>query len=185
MSDKWLTPQQVAEILGCSVRTVRAMLRDGLLSGEKAEGQWRVKAGEVERIQSVDPSVPVPEPPASSSLLEVQPGMVEVSLALSGIAAAIAAILPSISIMTEDLRFFVALFAGFLAVFSAYSALWLLARYCCVEKGSLLGFKEIFALLTSPVRNGPYWFLGLGLFAWLVLSVLIGALAGGRFEVVS
>ena len=176
MSDEWLAPQQAAEVLGCSVETVRAMLRDGLLSGKKVKGQWRVKVVEVERIQPMKPSAPVLEPPVSSSPLKIDPGMVEVSLALSGIAAAIAAILPGIPTMAENLKLLVALLAGVLAVFSAYSALWLLARHCCPETTSLLGFKEIVTLLTSPERMGPYWFLGWGLVAWLVLSVLIGAL---------
>jgi len=152
------------------------MLDDGLFSGKKIKGEWCVNAVEVEWIQSIKLSAPLLVPPASSSLLEVEPGMVEVSLALSGIAAAIAAILPSIPAVAENLRLFVALLAGILAVFSAYSALWLLARYCCPETKSLLGFKEISALLTSPERNGPYWFVGWGLVTWLVLSVLIGAL---------
>lgn len=177
MSNEWLTPQQAAEVLGCSVETVRAMLRDGLLSGKKVKGQWRVKAVEVERLQSMKLSALAPELPPSSPLLKkVEPGMVEVSVALAGIAAAIAAILPGMTGVPEILRLLVAVLSGILAVFSAYSALWLLARYC-LERETPLGFGEIWALLTSPEKVGPYWFVALGLLAWLVLSVFIGVLA--------
>jgi len=179
MSDEWLTPQQVAETLNCSVATVRAMLRDGILSGEKVKGQWQVKASGVERIQSVKSLAPAPRLPASSPLVKVDPGMVEVSMALAGIAAAIAAILPGVAGIAENLKLFVALLSGILAVFSAYSALWLLARYC-LEKPSLLGFEEIWSLLTNPARVGPYWLVALGLLVWLVLSALIGVLAVAR-----
>jgi len=171
MSNEWLTPQQAGDILGCSVETVRAMLRDGVLCGEKVKGQWRIKATEVRK-----PS-PEPEVPVSSPLLKIDPGMMEVSIALAGIAAAIAALLPGAIGVAEGLRLFVALLAGILAIFSAYRSLWLLARYCLSEENSPLGLKEIWTLLTNPARFGPYWFVTLGLVIWLVLSGLIGALS--------
>jgi len=176
MSDEWLTTKRAAEILDCSAETVRAMAHDKILSGEKVSGQWQVKKDGVERIQSLKPSAPVPELPASLPPLKVDPGMVEVSMALAGIAAAIAAILPGVSGITENLKLLVAFLSGILAVFSAYSALWLLARYC-LEKPSRTGFAEIWELLKNPERVGPYWLVALGLLVWLVLSALIGALA--------
>lgn len=189
MSDERLTPQQVAEILGCSVRTVRAMLRDGLLSGEKVEGQWRVNAGEVERIQSVKPPAPLPVPPASSSLLEDDPaGMVEVSIALAGVATAIAAFLPGIGDIPKILKLVVATVSSAVALLSAYGALWLLARYClsryCLTGESplgagesLLGIREVWTLLKNSEKIGPYKFIVGGLLFLLVLSVFVGIFA--------
>ena len=113
---------------------------------------------------------------APSMASKISPGMVEVSIALAGIAAAIATFLPGVDSLPEMLRLVVAVLAGAVAVFSAYSALWLLARYC-LEGESTAGVSEIVALLLSPMKAGPYWFMALGLVAWLVLSLLVGILA--------
>jgi len=191
MSDEWLAPRQAAEAIGCSVETVRAMLRDGLLSGKKVNGQWRVKAVEVERMQSMKCSTPPPEPPASSSLVKVDPGMVEVSIALAGVATAIAAFLPGISRIPEILRLIVATVSSAVALLSAYGALWLLARYCLsrycftgesfLEIGeSLLGIREVWALLKNSDKIGPYKFIVGGLLFLLALSVLVGIFAFAR-----
>ena len=74
MSDEWLSLQQAADVLDCSTETVGAMLRDGLLCGEKMEGRWRIKTPEVERIRSVNPPVPVPELPESPPASEILAG---------------------------------------------------------------------------------------------------------------
>jgi hypothetical protein len=155
------------------------MVRDGILLGQKVDGQWQIEADAVEQIRSVKPSTQTSGLPPSSPPPRVDPGMVEVSMALAGIAAAIATILSGADGIPENLRTLVALLSGIVAVFSAYSALWLLARYC-LGRPSLLGFEEIGALLTNPASVGPYWLVALGLVVWLVLSVLIGALAVTR-----
>lgn len=191
MSDEWLTIQQAADRLSCRTETVRAMLRDRLLSGEKVKGQWRVKAVEVERIQPVKPSAPVPEPPASSSLLEDGPGMVEVSIALAGVATAIAAFLPGISGIPEILRLIVATVSSAVALLSAYGALWLLARYCLLRYcligesllgtgESLLGIREVWTLLKNSDKIGPYKFIVGGLLFLLTLSIFVGIFAFAR-----
>jgi hypothetical protein len=109
--------------------------------------------------------------------------MVEVTMALASIAAAVATFLPNPTDLPDPLRLIgplltavVASLAGVVAVLSAYGALWLLARYC-LEGESATGFSEIKALLSSPRRIGPYWLVSLSLLVWLVLSVLVGALA--------
>jgi excisionase family DNA binding protein len=193
MSDEWLASRQAAEALGCSVETVRAMLRNGLLSGKKVNGQWRVKAVEVERIQSMKPSAPVPEPLASSALHKhkVDPGMVEVSIALAGVATAIAAFLPGITGVPEILKLIVATVSSAVALLSAYGALWLLARYClpryCLTGESLLGIgeslsrrygiREVWTLLKNSDEIGPYKFIVGGLLFLLLLSVFVGIFA--------
>jgi hypothetical protein len=113
---------------------------------------------------------------APSKASEVSPGMVEVSITLAGIAAAIATFLPGVGSLPDTLRLVVAVLAGIVAVFSAYSALWLLARYCLKKGESVTGVSEIVALLTS-LHIGPYWFVAWGLFLWLVLSFLVSLLA--------
>jgi excisionase family DNA binding protein len=176
VSDEWLTPQQAAEILGCSAQTVRAMLHDGLLSGKKLKGRWRVKVVDVERIKPSDGLIPASsELSRSSPSLEVDPGMIEVSIALSVGAAAIFAILPGLVDVPEGLELLVVLLAGILAFNAAYTALWLLARYCLGGE-SLLAFTEIWTLLTQPAWSGPYWFLAQTVVLWLLLSLIIGVL---------
>jgi excisionase family DNA binding protein len=188
MPDEWLTAQQTAETLDCSVKTVRAMLRDGILAGEKVKDQWRVKADEVEWIQSVKPSAPVAEPPAPPLPFHVDPGMVEVSIALAGIATAIAAFLPQISSIPEILKLIVAAVSSSVALLSAYGALWLLARYClrryCLARESLLGTgesllgrMELWTLLRNSLKIGPYKFIVGGLLFLLALSVIVGIFA--------
>jgi len=189
MSDEWVTPQQVAEISGYSARTVRAMLRDGIISGEKVGGQWRVKADEVERIQFVGTSVPVAKLPASSSLFgDDTAGMIEVSIALAGVATAIAAFLPEADDISRILKLAVAAVSSAVALFSAYSALWLLAC-CCIdhyrltgesllgEGESLSGRREVWTLLTNLGKIGPYKSIVAGLIFLLALSVFVGILA--------
>lgn len=181
MSDEWLNPQQAAECLNCPSETVRAMLRGGLLAGEKLNGRWRVKAAKVEALRVVMTSAPPPSTPVPRD--KVDPGIVEVTMALAGIAAAIAAFLPKAAILPESLVSLgtimvgtVAVLAGIVAAFSAYSALWFLAWYR-VEGESAAGLSEIKKLLFSPVDFGPYWLVAWGLLVWLVLSVLVGAMA--------
>jgi excisionase family DNA binding protein len=175
MSDEWLTPRQAATQLSCSVETIRSILRDGLLSGKKMNGQWRVRAYEVEILGTIKGSEKPPRtsPPISS---EVNPGLIEVSVALAAIATAIAAILPGISGASETFRLATAIMAGVLAVLSAYSALWLLACYR-IGPGSVFGLREIWKLLFSPDPVKPYSLMAWALVVWLALSALIGALA--------
>ena len=172
MPDESLTPGQAATCLGCSAKTIRSMLRDGLLPGNKVNGQWQVETAAVEELSIILSPAKTPQPS-----LEVDLGMVEASVALAGIAAAIAAILPGISGAPETFRLMVAILAGILAVFSAYGALWLLACFCnCGESAS--GLREILTLLTSPSSVKPcYWFMALALLIWLIVSGLIGVLA--------
>lgn len=49
--DKLLTPEQVAEALNLSVRTIKGWLRDGKLKGVKigTRGDWRVKESVLEK----------------------------------------------------------------------------------------------------------------------------------------
>lgn len=188
MSDEWLTPQQAAECLNCLPETVRVMLCDGFLPGKKVKGQWWVKAVEVERIQPMKPSVPVPEPPASSSLPKVDPGMMEASIALTGVAAATGAFLPGISSISEIVGLIVAVVFSAVTFYSFYGALWLLARYClqryCLTGESLLGtgesllgIEEIFTLFRNLDKIGPYKFMAGGLLFLPILPVLGGILA--------
>jgi hypothetical protein len=178
---EWLAPQEAAEKLGCSEETVRAMLDDGLFSGKKVKGEWWVNAVEVEWIQSIKLSAPLPEPSVSSSLLKVDPGMVEVSIALAGVATAIAAFLPGIDGIPEILKLVVATVPSAVALISAYGALWLLARYClprdCLTGESLLGIAEVWTLLKNWYKIGPYMLIVGGLLFLLALSVFLGILA--------
>jgi len=164
MSDEWLTPQQAAERLGCTVETVRGMLRCELLGGEKEKGQWRVKAAKVEELQAVMTPASV-----SAPLCEIDVGMVEVSIALAGIAGAVAGFLPD---LLESAKPLVAILGGVTSILSSYSALWLLARYC-LKGESAAGLSEVAELVLKPGKVGPYWFLALGLLFWLVLSIVI------------
>ncbi len=113
---------------------------------------------------------------------DIDPGMVEVSMALAGVALAIAAFLPGIAGMAALLRIFVAVLSGGVAFFSSYSALWLLACYCLgvgLKESGLFGFREVRKLLISTYKVGPYWFMALGLLFLLALSVFVVALAVG------
>ncbi len=164
-----MTPQQVSEILGCSVGTVRAMLRDGLLPGKKVAGTWRVTELEVAYLLKLAQRQ-APEP-------EIKPEIIEVTVALSALALGILALLPGVSDRQQDIRVFVVLvaaLAGILAILSAYSSLWLLARYC-LGGDSLTGLQEILALLGS-LEVRPYWFVALSLLIWMLLSILLVAL---------
>jgi len=175
MSNQWLTPKQAAEILGCSTQTIRAMLQDGLLSGEKVNGRWLAKAVEVERIKLSNASTPAHELSGPSRTLEVDPGMIEVSIALAAGAAAILTILPNLAGVPEGPKVMVLFLAGILAIYTAYTALWLLARYC-VKGESFLGFTEIWTLLHEPARFGPYWLLAIAVLVWWIMSNLISIL---------
>ena len=205
MSEGRLTIRQAAERLNCPRRTVRAMLRGGLLAGEKVKGRWRVEAVRVEDLRALTTSAPpslfsrgrihrsitsraYPCFPnrmqklislrarRSAAMRDIDPGMVEVSITLAGLAGAIAALLPDMVDLMESARLLVAVGAGAVSVLSSYSALWLLARYRLKGK-SPEGLREIAALLSSPGKVGPYWLLALGLLVWLVLSILIICLA--------
>jgi hypothetical protein len=118
---------------------------------------------------------------------EVDPGMVEASMALAGIAGAIALFLPTTDRIAGNLRLYVGLLASIMAVFSAYSALLFLARYC-LKKESETGAKEILLLLLFPIASllnssstkdipsiklVPYWIVAVGLAAWFVMSVIL------------
>jgi hypothetical protein len=161
------------------------MLRDALISGKKVDGLWQVKAVEVEQLRGVVVSVPVQAqpPPTPTGRRKVDAGMVEVTMALASIAAAVATFLPNPTDLPDPLRVagpyltgIIASLAGFVAALSAYGALWLLARYC-VEEESVTGFREIRALLFNPRGTGPFWLVSLSLLVWLILSLLVGALA--------
>jgi excisionase family DNA binding protein len=205
MSDDWLTAQQAAELLGCTDKTIRGMLRDELLRGRKLpSGEWRVSKADIESLlhwSSARQLTPTSEPLDSAA--PVESGMVEASMALAGIAAAIAAFLSELDQNAVGDAFYFTLpttfLSGVLAILSSYSALWLLARYYLREISRLgieengrlsqgragcrprwfatLGFEEILLLLKNPSKRGPYWFVALGLLVWLVLSAFIGSLA--------
>ncbi len=136
--------------------------------GDVGEGQNEEEGGtedkDVAHVEVSFQTTPLPK---------TDPGMVEVSIALSGIATAIAAILQSIATLPEALRLIVAGVAGVIAVFSAYSSLWLLANYCSGEKLSSSGLAEIWDLLSNPNRFRSYWFLAIGLTMWLMLAFFI------------
>lgn len=106
---------------------------------------------------------------------KVDPGLVEVSIALAGIAIAMAAFLPGVRSLSKELQVLVAILTGIMATSSTYTALWLLAQYC--QKGkSPNGFKEILALL-GDFSLGPYWLLAISLLIWLVLGTLISGIS--------
>lgn len=174
--DEWLTPEEVADALGCPAERVNATIQDKLRSGEDIQLHWQIKASEVERLRAwihADRTEPSARTAARN---KVEAGMVEASMALTGIASALAAVLPGMKGTSESV--WVAFWAGILAVLSAYSALWLLALWWLApdehEKTSPLGFKEIGSLLWSLGDAGPYWFVALGLIVWLVGSAVIG-----------
>ncbi len=52
VTEKLLTPAQVAEALNLSVRTIKGWLRDGKLKGVKigTRGDWRVKESDLEKF---------------------------------------------------------------------------------------------------------------------------------------
>ncbi len=167
MSDEWLTIQQEAECLNYLLDTILVMLREERLQGEKVNSWLRVKTDEY----------------------DVDPGMVEVTIALAGVATAIAAFLPGISGISEIPRLIAATVSSAVALLSAYGALWLLARYCLLHycltgeslflgaKESLSGRKEVWKLLKNLDKIGPYKFIVVGLLFLLVLSVFVGVFA--------
>lgn len=169
----WITSRQAAKILGCAPDTAIAMVRDGLLRGKKRDGKWNLKLEDVRafRSRADQPAEETRVPP------KVDAGMIEVSIALTGISAAIAALLPNVPPNFEWIKQITAVLAGSLAVYSAYSALWLLARYC-LRRNSALGLSEIWELLRT-YDLGPYWFIALGLAFWFVLSFLVIIIAIG------
>lgn len=124
--------------------------------------------------RSLAPSAPVPEPQVSPPhrTPKVDPGMVEVCVALAGIATAIIALSFVMSDTAAGLRIMLWILGGYLLIFSSYAALWFLARYC-LEGDSFLGFEEIWVLLKSSTALGPYWFLAMGVLILLVLSILV------------
>jgi hypothetical protein len=109
------------------------------------------------------------------------PGMVEVSIGLAGIATAIAAFIPGLVGIPEVVRLLVAMFSSVVAAISAYSALWLLARYChtATPRSDDLGLTEIRALLRNP-KLGPSWLLAVCSVLLFLLSIFVGALAVAR-----
>lgn len=181
MSDEWLTVPQTAERLGCSQELVHVMVRRGFLPSEKPDDPWLVKAAKVEELRAEMSSAPATPTPVLQP--KVEPGMVEVTIALASIAAGVAAFLPNPIDLPDPLKQIgpfltgtVATLAGIVAALSAYGALWLLARHC-LEGKSDTGLSEIKELLSSRQRVGPHWIVALSLLVWLVLSVLVGALA--------
>lgn len=50
MSDRLLTPHQVADLLGLQPRTVQLWLRSGRLPGIKLGRLWRVRASELDTL---------------------------------------------------------------------------------------------------------------------------------------
>jgi hypothetical protein len=190
MPEEWLTVPQTAELLSCPPELVRAMLRGGFLPGKKVDDPWLVQAAKVEELRTEMNQAPIA--PTRVTQPEVDIGMVEVTLALAGVGTAIAAILPGIGDIPKTLSLVVATVAAAssaVAFFSAYSALWLLARYCCTgesqtgtdESGlKFLGIGEVMALLKSWTELGPYTFVVIGLLFLLVLSFAVGILAVAR-----
>jgi len=109
---------------------------------------------------------------------DVDPGMVEVSIAVAGIAMAIAALLPGLNGISDAVRLTVAIISSVVAALSSYSALWLLAWHCQVEDthSDDLGIKEIIILLRST-NFGPIWLISLVSLFLFSLSILVGVLA--------
>ena len=171
-SEDWITTRDAAKILNCSASTVIGMVQDGLLKGKKTGRRWivsvedvKVFSTKIERLsdkQSLDKEISFPP---------VDAGMIEVSIALTGISAAIAALLPAVPPNLAWAKQTTAVLAGLLSVYSAYSALWLLATYA-LKKATKTGIPEISELLQASYL-GPYWFLALGLAFWLILSFLV------------
>jgi len=171
-SEDWITTSDAAKILNCSPNTVIGMVRAGLLRGEKRRGRWMISLEDVQVLsgkyvrlsdeQLTDEEIALPP---------VNAGMIEVSIALTGISAAIAALLPTVPPNLNLVKQITAALAGLLSVYSAYSALWLLAVYS-LKKTSRMGISEIWELLRASYL-GPYWFMALGLTFWLILSFLV------------
>lgn len=122
---------------------------------------------------------------------KIDPGMVEVSIALAGIATGVAAILSNVpfigsygndpidysnifldlsqisKLLSSDFRIIIALLSMSLAVISSVSALVFLIQYRDKGLSLLWDWKD------------PYWFLALSLIVGIVLSVCVGRLALG------
>jgi hypothetical protein len=148
------------------------MVQAGLLNGEKRGRRWMIRTEDVQALRNKHTdSSPEKSIDEKIKLPPIDTGMIEVSIALTGISAAIAALLPGVPPDLELVKQITALLAGLLSVYSAYSALWLLASYS-LNKTSRTGIPEILELLQA-FHLGPYWFMALGLTFWLLLSFLV------------
>ncbi len=47
MDEKFLTPEEVAKLLGLHVESVRRLLRKGGIKGEKFGGSWRIRESDL------------------------------------------------------------------------------------------------------------------------------------------
>jgi hypothetical protein len=172
MNTNWLTKDKAAKLLSCSASTIQALADDGLLAVKKKQGNWLVSAAEITTLKEALDRTGNPETTLSAHH-RIDPGLVQVALALASIAAAVVALLPNVPNTMFGVKGGVAYLASVMALFSGYSAIWLLARYCTNEESSL-GFKEIWSLLIHPGRNPPYWFLALAMISWQILAIFIG-----------
>jgi excisionase family DNA binding protein len=170
-SEDLITSSDVAKILNRTPSTVTRMVRAGLLRGEKMGGRWMINREDIQAFSSKNAELSSKQSISKKMPLKVDAGMIEVSIALTGISAAIAALLPAVPLNLNWVKQITAVLAGLLSVYSAYSALWLLATYS-LKKTSRTGIPEIWELLRASYL-GPYWFMALGLSFWLMLSFLV------------
>ena len=112
--------------------------------------------------------------PYPELLDNVDPGMVEISIALAALATTVATFLPSTEIF-EDFDVLVAVLSSIFATFSSFSALWFLALYCLENKKPL----AFLTLIGSP-SYGPFWLLALALLIFLGISLFLLTLVGVR-----
>lgn len=52
----FLSPDEVARVLGCSPKTVRVMVKRGEFKGRKLLGRWYIPCAEVQRAQAREES---------------------------------------------------------------------------------------------------------------------------------
>jgi len=170
-SDNWITTGDAAKILNCSPGTVIGLIKAGHLKGEKKRGRWMIRTEDVQAWsgkhaessteQSADEEIESPP---------VDTGMIEVSLAFTGISVAITTLLPDVPPDLYFVKQIIAVLVGLITVYSTYNTMWLLAVYS-LKKSSRTGISEIWELLGASYL-GPYWFMALGLSFWLILSFL-------------
>lgn len=111
---------------------------------------------------------------------KVDPGLLEVSMAIASVAIAVAIFLPDANIGSKLSRVIIAVSATGVSLFSSYGALWLLSLYLEVgvdeaaKSNSTLGLKNVLMLLRRFNHLGPYLLLVLTILITLGLAIFVG-----------
>lgn len=109
-----------------------------------------------------------------------QGGLIEASLAVTGVAAAIMALVPAALEPGSSARGWVLVCSVVVSALALYTSLWLLGRFVATAakvpvrrwKGSSFGVDYVWALITNPAQSGPYFVLAINL-GFLVLALFI------------